>query len=154
MGALPLTGDLKGLTTLLTLLLITNADALLTTSVLLPSQLCASLLLWKLQYFLMHIKSHSDSDKDFITEIDFWLRIALATPSAPHQRCQHHIKGAPLLTEDLKRLTTNLALLFIADADALLSTSAPLPGPVSSIFLALQFCCDCRQTSLAWAFTL
>ena len=86
-------------------------DALLTTSFLLPSQLCASLLLWRRQYFLMHIKPPSDSDEDFITEINFWLWIALATPSTPHQRCQHHIKGAPLLTADLKGLTTHLALL-------------------------------------------
>ena len=76
----------------------------------------------------MHIKSPSDSDDDFITEINFWLRTAPATPSIPHQRCQHHIKGAPLLTEDLKGLTTHLALLLIADADALLATSAHLPG--------------------------
>ena len=97
----------------------------------------------------MHIKSLSDLDEDFITEIDFWLRMALATPSAPHQRWQHHIKGAPLLTEDLKGPTTHLALLLIANTDALLATSAPLPGPFSSVFSALPFCCDCRQASPA-----
>ena len=30
----------------------------------------------------------------------------------------------------------------------------PLPGPFSSIFSALPFCYDCRQTSLVWLFTL
>ena len=153
-SAILLTGDLKGLMTLLALFLIADSDALLATSVLLPNQLCASLLLWRLQYFLMHIKSASDSDEDFITETDLWLWIALGTPSAPHQRCQHHIKGAPLLTEDLKGLMTHVALLLIAHADALRTTSTPLPGPFSSVFLALPFCCDCHQASLAWAFTL
>ena len=42
--------------------------------------------------------------------------------------------GALLLTEDLEGLTALLALLLIADDDALLATSAPLPGPFSSIF--------------------
>ena len=81
--------------------------------------------------------------------MEFWLRIALATLSALQQRFQHRVKGALLLTEDLGGLTTLLALLIIADDDALLSTSAPLPGPFSLIFLALPFCCYCRQTSMA-----
>ena len=82
-----------------------------------------------------------------IPEINCWLWIALATPSAPHQRCQHHIKGAPLLTKNLKGLTTHLALLLITDADALLATSTPLSGPFSSVFSALPFCCDYHQAS-------
>ena len=59
-----------------------------------------------------------------------------------------------MLTEDLKGLMTHPALLLAADADALLVTSVPLPGPFSSIFSALPFCYDCHQASLAWPFTL
>ena len=39
--------------------------------------------------------------------MEFWLRIALATLSAPHQRCQHRIRGALLLMEDLDSRRTN-----------------------------------------------
>ena len=54
----------------------------------------------------------------------------------------------------LNGLLQHLALLLIADADALLTTSAPLPGPFSWIFSALPLCYDCCQTSLTWQFTL
>ena len=37
--------------------------------------------------------------KIFITETEFWLRIALSTASAPHQGCQHKTKGALLLAQ-------------------------------------------------------
>ena len=70
--------------------------------------------------------------------MEFWLRIALASLSAPHQRCQHRVKGALLLTEDPEGLTTLLALILIGNGDALLTTSVPLAGPISSIVQALQ----------------
>ena len=68
----------------------------------------------------------------------FLLRIALAILRAPHQRCQHRIKNALLLTEDPEGLTTLMALLLITDGDALLKTSVPLEGPISSTLQALQ----------------
>ena len=70
--------------------------------------------------------------------MEFWLRIALATLSTPHQRCQHRVKSALLLTEDPEGLTTLLALHLIADGDALLTTSVPLAGPIASTLQALQ----------------
>ena len=70
---------------------------------------------------LSNLASHPETMAQIIMpEINFLLEIALATLSAPHQRWQHHIKGAPLLTEDLMELTTHLAPLLIAVADALL----------------------------------
>ena len=77
-----------------------DRDALLTTSVLLTSQLSGKPSSWTLQYFLMHIKSPWNSDESFITEMEFWLLIALATLSAPHQRCQHHIQSAQLIKKN------------------------------------------------------
>ena len=60
---------------------------------------------------LSNLASHPETMAQIIIpEINFLLEIALATLSAPHQRCQHHIKGAPLLTEDLKELTTHRRL--------------------------------------------
>ena len=67
---------------------------------------------------------------------------------APHQGCSATYRGT------LNRLLQDLALLLIANGDALLTTSAPLPGPFSSVFSALPFYNVCRQTSLAWPFTL
>ena len=70
--------------------------------------------------------------------MDFWLRIALSMLSAPHQRCQHRVKGALLLTEDPEGLTILLALFLIAGGNALLTTSVPLAGPFISTLQALQ----------------
>ena len=65
-------------------------------------------------------------------EMNFWVGIALASLSAPHQRCQHHSKVALLLTEDLKGLTALLTLLLITDRDAFLTTSVLLPSQLSA----------------------
>ena len=51
-------------------------------------------------------------------------RNRLATLSAPHQRCQHHIKGAPMLTEDLKGLT--MLMLFLSPMLMLFLRPPPL----------------------------
>ena len=102
-----------------------------------------------------YLASHSETlAQIYYARNQLLARNSTSNTQQQHQRCQHHIKGAPLLTEDLKGLTTHLALLLVADADALFATSTPLPGPFSSIFSALPFCNDCRQASLAWPFTL
>ena len=88
------------LTTLLALLLITDRDPFLKTSVPLPSQLSAKPSSWRLRYFLMHIKSPWNSVENFITQMEFWLRIALTTLNTPHQRSQHHIQGALLIKKN------------------------------------------------------
>ena len=58
------------------------------------------------------------------------------TPKVPalHQGCSATHRRT------LNGLPQHLALLLITDADALLVTSAPLPGPFSSIFSALPLC--------------
>ena len=146
--------------TLLVLLLITNCDAFLTTSILLPIPFSARLLQCRLQYFLLHIKPPWNSGDSFIAEISFWPRIALINAAHPQVCWTHlrdnvqHTRVLDIISEESQVDYHLLALLLVADGDALLATSAPLPGPFSSIFLALPICYVCRQTSLACPFTL
>ena len=95
-----------------------------------------------------------NSDDDFTAENNFWLQIALITLSAPHQRCQHHTQGALLFK---KNSELNNAASCASSYHLWWCTShdlRPLPGPISLIFSALTIFYVCRQTSLAWTFTL
>ena len=129
--------------TLLALLLIANCDAFST-----------RLLLWRLQYFLLHIKPPWNSDNYFIAEISFWPRIALINTVHPQMHFKSTQECHTLSRKNPGRTNASYGASLIADGDALLATSAPLPGPFSSVFSALPICYVCRHTILACPFTL
>ena len=62
--------------------------------------------------------------------------------------------GSPAKSRTLNWLTQHVALPLIADGDALFATSVLLPGPFSSVFLALPFYNLCHQTSSTCPFYL
>ena len=98
----------------------------------------------------MHEDCPEISHKVFIAETSFWAAIALARLSAPPRALLRHTRVLCKLSEESRAdYPTLLAHLLIGDGDALLATSAPLPGPFSSVFSALPICYVCRQTCLA-----
>ena len=80
---------------------------------------------------LYRVPSLQLSPSNFYAGIQLLARNSITTTNAPHQRCQHLLKGALQTRQQDNKLTTLLAILLISICDALLTPYALLPSHLS-----------------------
>ena len=80
---------------------------------------------------LYRVPSLQLSPSDFYAGLRLLARNSITTASAPHQRCQHLLKGTLPTRQQDNKLTTLLAILLISIHDAFLTTYALLPSHLS-----------------------
>ena len=107
----------------------------------------------QIQCSLMHI-TQSWGLEEFYCRNKFLASNNTATASAPHQRCQHLLKGALLTRQQHNGVATLLAILLVAIRDALLMTFIPLPGSLASVFSSWSLIYFLQEQGLTSKFTL
>ena len=81
---------------------------------------------------LYRVPSLQLSSSDFYAGIRLLVRNSISTTGAPHQRCQHLLRGALPTRQQDSRRTTCIAILLISIRDAFLTTYAFLPSHLSA----------------------